>query len=210
MIYSKIAKELTMFSIFLQGLLLGYGACVPLGPINVLIANYALHSYKKALAMGMGAMSADIVYLLLVVFGLLKLLEGSLFLTAITFLGALFLLYIAYGTYQNRHKLMEKKALKEETLVQIYLKGFSLTFLNPYTVGFWISVGTLSSQSNVHPWVLLLGLILAILSWTTLMPLSIYKTKHLFNANVINIFSLVSTLILAGFGLLLLLKLFTA
>lgn len=197
-----------MFSIFLQGLLLGYGACVPLGPINVLIANYALHSYKKALVLGLAAMSADIVYLLLIVFGVLKLLEGTWFLTLITFLGAIFLLYIAYSTYQNRHQLMEKKSIKEETLLQIYIKGFSLTFLNPYALGFWISVGTLSSQGSAHPWVLLFGLIIAIASWITLMPLSIYKTKHLFNAKIINIFSLVSALILASFGLILLSTLF--
>lgn len=199
-----------MLSILLQGLMLGYGACVPLGPINVLIANYALHSYKKALAMGLGAMSADISYLLLIVLGLLKLLDGSWLLDVITFLGALFLLTIAYATYQNRHRLMEKKALKEEKLLQIYLKGYSLTFLNPYTVGFWISVATVSSQSVNQPLLLLSGLVLAILSWTILMPLFIYKSKHLLNADIINLFSIVSALILAGFGIVLMLSLFTA
>lgn len=197
-----------MLSIFIQGLLLGYGACIPLGPINILIANYALHSYKKALALGIGAMSADVTYLLLIVFGLLKLLEGSIFLKIITLLGALFLLYIAILTYQHRDQCMEEKTLQEESILKVYLKGYTLTLLNPYTVGFWLSVSTLQAKTTESPLWLLAGLILAILSWTTLMPLVIFKSKHLFSLTITRRLAIVSALILAGFALLLFIRLF--
>lgn len=193
-----------MLSIFVQGLMLGYGACIPLGPINVLIANYALRSYKQALAIGLGAMSADISYLLLVIFGLLKLIKGTWLLEIISFLGGFFLLYIAYLTYKNRHRVMQKKVLDKENIMRVYLKGFWLTLLNPYTVGFWISVATLSSQSVNQPVLLLSGLIVAIFSWTTLMPLFVHKSKHLLTDAMINIFSIVSASILAGFGVMIL------
>ncbi len=54
---------------FWEGIILGFGASVPIGPINVLIMSYALRSYSKAFAIGAGAMSADITYLLFVLFG---------------------------------------------------------------------------------------------------------------------------------------------
>ena len=195
-----------MFSTLLQGLLLGYGAAIPLGPINILIANYALHSYKKAFIMGLGAMSADITYLLFITFGVLKLLEGSFFLTFITFLGAIFLFYIAFLTYQQRNNTMKKQSLKHEHVLEIFIKGYTLTLLNPYTVGFWLSISTLQANLQTSPLWLILGLIFSITSWITLMPWMIYKSKHLFSAKIITLISLFSAVILAGFGLWLLLQ----
>lgn len=197
-----------MGSIFLQGLLLGYGAAVPLGPINVMIMNYALGSYKRAIMMGLGAMSADITYLLLIVFGLLKLLEGTLFLTLITVLGGLFLLYLAYGIYQNRHKQIKEAHLNHESYSKIYLKGFTLTFLNPYTVGFWLSVMSVAELTEAHL-TLLIGLVLAISSWIIVMPFVIYKSKHLFAARILTLFSLLSSAVLAFFGVMLLYRVMT-
>ncbi len=195
-----------MFSTLLQGLLLGYGAAIPLGPINILITNYALDDYKKAFVMGLGAMSSDITYLLFIMFGIMKLLEGTFFITLITFLGALFLLYLAFITFQNRDQMMQKKRLKKEPLWQIYLKGYSLTALNPYSIGFWLSISTLQSQEE-KPLFLILGLIIAILSWITLMPWIVHKSKHLLSAKTLTIFSLLSAVILAGFGILLMIRL---
>ncbi|MCH9812525.1 MAG: LysE family transporter [Epsilonproteobacteria bacterium] len=196
-----------MGTAFFQGLLLGYGAAVPLGPINVIIMNYALKSYKKALMMGLGAMSADITYLALILFGVLKLIEGTAYIKIITILGALFLLYLAYTTYTNRHKDINIKSEKEKRLLQVYMKGFMLTFLNPYTVGFWISVATLAEQAEAYHY-LVVGLIFAILSWIILMPLVIYRTKHLFSERVLSSFSLFSSVVLVTFGLVLLYSVF--
>ncbi len=195
-----------MFSTLLQGLLLGYGAAIPLGPINILIANYALHSYKKAFIMGLGAMSADITYLLLLTFGILKILEGTVFISLITFFGALFLLYLAIKTFQSRHQKMHKEHLHQEPAWKIYIKGYSLTLLNPYTVGFWLSISTLQSDEK-YAFILILGLILAIVSWIALMPWMIYKRKDLFSPQTITILSEISAIILAGFGIMLLIRL---
>ena len=40
---------------------MGLGVSVPIGPVNVLIMSYALRSYTKALCLGLGAMSADML-----------------------------------------------------------------------------------------------------------------------------------------------------
>lgn len=194
-----------MFAIFLQGLMLGYGAALPLGPINVLIANYALHSYAKALAMGMGAMSADITYLLLILYGVIGLLQGTLFLKVVGLFGGIFLLYLAYSIFVNRHQVMEKKRLQNERIVKIFIKGWTLTMLNPYTVGFWLSISTLGETQEGSALWLIAGLVVAITSWTTLMPLAIYRTKHLFSPRIITLFSLFSSAILGFFGFKLLL-----
>jgi L-lysine exporter family protein LysE/ArgO len=51
-----------MISSILSGITLGFGAAVPLGPINVIIMTNALRSYKSAVAVGLGAMSSDLIY----------------------------------------------------------------------------------------------------------------------------------------------------
>jgi len=52
-----------MVTSFLEGFLLGMGAAIPLGPINILLMNTALRDYKSAVTIGFGALSADTVYL---------------------------------------------------------------------------------------------------------------------------------------------------
>ncbi|MEA1918849.1 MAG: LysE family transporter [Campylobacterota bacterium] len=193
-----------MFAALLQGLLLGFGACVPIGPINIIIMNYALRSYKDALIFGLGAMSADIFYLVLITFSLLQLLKESLFLDIMTLAGALFLLYLAWGIFKGRHQHITKQNYTQIPSYKLYLKGFSLTALNPYTIGFWLSVSVLAERSGSYSTLVILGLTLAILSWITLMPLSIYKSRHLLSEKLLAYFALISALILAGFGTILL------
>jgi L-lysine exporter family protein LysE/ArgO len=196
-----------MLSAFLQGLLLGYGACIPIGPINILIMNYALRSHKDAVIFGMGAMSADIFYLFLISFGLLQFLKERFLLNIISILGALFLLYLAWGIFKNRHYHVKRQNLKKQSLLKLYLKGFSLTSLNPYTIGFWLSVSALAKQSDSYYLIILAGLILAIFSWITLMPLAVYKSRHLLSDKVLTLFSLFSAVVLSSFSVVLLFNL---
>ena len=63
---------------FLQGLLLGFSAAVPIGPVNVMIMSAAINSFRSAFAIGLGAMSADVAYLLLLAFGGLGYLQGEI------------------------------------------------------------------------------------------------------------------------------------
>jgi len=193
-----------MLSALLQGILLGYGASVPIGPINILIMNYALHNYKDAVIFGMGAMSADIFYLFLISFGVLQLLKESLLLNTISILGALFLLYLAWGIFKNRHYHVKRATLEKKSLIKLYIKGFSLTALNPYTIGFWFSVSLLAKQSHSHYLFILAGLMLAIISWITLMPLAIHKSTHLLSDKVLTRFAFFSAIVLASFGVVLL------
>jgi len=56
---------------FIEGILLGLGAAVPLGAINILVMNTALHRYSAAVAIGVGAITSDITYLIVILFGFL-------------------------------------------------------------------------------------------------------------------------------------------
>ena len=132
-------------SAFLQGLLFGFGAAVPIGPINVMIMTAALSSFWLAFAIGLGAMSADVLYLVLLAFGLLEYLQGEIISKAIGIFGICYLLYISYLIFKSADKPVkaneEIRAIKG-SFGKNYLKGFFATLTNPYTVGFWLSVAS--------------------------------------------------------------------
>ena len=196
-----------MIASLLSGISLGVGAAVPLGPINILIMTTALRSYTSAVAIGLGAMSADISYFILLYFLGEKIVKYPLISKFLALFGGLFLLYIAWLIFQGRNKPIQKLPSKTEfkDLAKSYLKGFSLTLLNPYTIAFWLSVTSLIATTHLHPIYTIVGIIFAILSWITLMPLAIHKTKHLISQKINWYFSILSASIMLFFAISLLL-----
>lgn len=201
---------ISTLSLFFEGFLLGLGAALPLGPINLLIMNEALKSYKKALALGFGAMSADISYLLLIFYGITNYLEEPLLLNILGIIGGFFLSYLAFLIFKGRnHHIGKKKPLKKATLFSNYIKGYLLTLLNPYTVLFWLSVTSYSTTTHSLG-ATLVGMICAIMLWITIMPYFIYKKRALISDKVSSIIAVVSSFIILFFGLSLLFKTFNA
>ena len=190
-----------MIASFLEGFLLGLGAAVPLGPINVLIMSNALRHYGAAVALGSGAMSADITYLLLILLGLFHFMENPTIKLIMAVAGSAFLLYLAWLIFKGRNEPIHLQKIEKPRLLSNWLKGYTLTLLNPYTVIFWLSVSAYIAAKNLDPLFTVLGLLSAILCWITLMPLAIHKTKHLFSQRIVTLFSVTSAAILAFFAL---------
>ncbi len=198
-----------MLESLLSGLALGAGAAIPLGPINILIMTNALRSYKSAVAIGLGAMSADIIYFLITLVGGLKLLQYKTLANALIIFGSLFLLYIAYQIFKGRNSKIDSTPIKVENsdVAKSYIKGLSLTLLNPYTIGFWLSVSTTISAKNLDIKFTISGIICAIVLWITIMPFIVHKNKHLVSDRVGYIFSVISSLIMLFFAISLMLDL---
>lgn len=199
---------MSLLSIFLSGFTLGLGAAVPLGPINILIMNEALQSYKKAVAIGFGAMSADITYLVLLLYGITNYFNNDSILDFLSLFGGFFLIYLAILIFRGRNKnISQTSPQKNTTVVSSYLKGYTLTLINPYTVLFWLSVTSYSTttQSLV---ITVLGLICAIMLWILIMPFLIYRRRSLISKELSSVIAICSSLIMLIFGLLLFVKLF--
>lgn len=197
-----------LISTFIEGALLGFGAAVPLGPINLLIMNEALKSYKKAVTIGFGAMSADVTYLLLIIYGITNYLKNPFFLNSLSALGGFFLAYLAFLIFKGRNKHIHKtKVSQDATLLSNYFKGYILTLLNPYTILFWLSVTTYST-TTASLVVTLFGMVSALLFWITVMPYFIHKQRSLISDKVSSIIASISSLIFLLFAFSLLFKSF--
>lgn len=197
-----------MLESFSQGILLGLGVAVPFGPLNVLILSYALKSFKNAFALGLGAMSADIFYMLLLLLGALHFLSEGLVRQIVAVLGFCFLTYMAFLMLKSKAKTLEFNAkFQQESVLKSYFKGFGLNILNPFIIGFWASVSLIFTQS-ASAQMMVLGLFLAILAWVFSLAFIVAKFSHLFTAKIVRIINVVSAVIIEYFALLLIWEIF--
>jgi len=189
-----------MTTSFVEGFLLGLGAAVPLGPINVLVMSSALHRYSAAVVIGVGAITSDMTYLMLILFGFLHLVDYPTLHDIMGTVGVLFLGYLAWTVWKNRNVPIHAVSTQRTTLWGHYLKGYILTLINPYSLIFWFSVSTYIAARELHTVATVAGLLLSTSLWVTLMPLVIHKTKHLISQRIARLFSTVSALILLFFA----------
>lgn len=193
-----------VLSTFAEGFTLGIGAAVPLGPINLLIMNQALSSYKKAVAVGFGAMSADITYLVLSFLGYISFFYEGIVLKLFSLVGGLFLLYLSFLTFKNRDaKVKQTSKEAKDTVISSYLKGYFLTLSNPYTILFWLSITTYASTSPSFV-TTVFGMVSAIFLWITVMPFIVYSKRELISNKLASLFASISSVILLYFAFMLL------
>lgn len=190
---------------FLQGLLLGFSAAVPLGPVNVMIMSAAIRSFWSAFAIGLGAMSADAAYLLLLAFGALEYLQGEAVEKVIGIFGFCYLAYISCVIFKNANRPVTADLQQgaEVKFSKNYAKGFFVTLANPYTVGFWLSVAGFA-KSFENAGAVVAGLAAAIFIWIVSMPFAVHKSAKFISQNIAKWLNYAGAVILLGFAFFLL------
>ena len=185
---------------FITGILLGLGVAIPIGPLNILIMNYSLSSFGRGFALGMGAMSADILYFVLLSFGVLVVFDNTWIFKSIALFGAIFLLYMAWACYKNASKMLAKISNTErgESLLACYLKGLGLNSINPFIVGFWLSLSSVVA-SSANWMIAALGVLLALFAWVLGLSIVTSLARRIISAKVARIFSYVSAVLMLFF-----------
>ena len=185
---------------FITGILLGLGVAIPIGPLNILIMNYSLSSFGRGFALGMGAMSADILYFVLLSLGVLVVFDNTWIFKSIALFGAIFLLYMAWACYKNASKMLAKISNTErgESLLACYLKGLGLNSINPFIVGFWLSLSSVV-VSSANWMIAALGVLLALFAWVVGLSFVTSLARRIISAKVARIFSYVSAVLMLFF-----------
>ena len=186
---------------FVEGFVLGLGAAVPLGPVNILIMSSALYRYSSAVAIGVGAITSDITYLILILFGFFNFVNHPTILLIMSIVGVVFMVYLAWMTWKSRNTSIHAVSTQKSTLWHNYLKGYLLTIINPYAVIFWFSVSSYIAARDLNILATVSGLLLSTSLWVILMPLMIHKTKHLISQRIAMLFSIISAMILLFFAI---------
>ncbi len=131
-----------MLGLLFRGILLGIGAAVPIGPVNVEIARRTLRfGVPAGFVVGCGAVTVDVGYAIFTSLGMRPLLLHPALQTALAIAGSALLLYLAWGCL--RGAVRQWRGTADETADAPvrrrtgYLTGLFMTLLNPMTLAFW-------------------------------------------------------------------------
>jgi threonine/homoserine/homoserine lactone efflux protein len=136
-----------------QGVILGLGAAVPIGPVNVQVARRALREgFSSGFALGCGAVTVDVIYAVVSSLSFAALLSKLLVARVVSIIGVILLLYLAGMCFRAAWQALgvdpieattlegSPQALPRRSSMSAYLTGFLMTLLNPMTLIFWFTV----------------------------------------------------------------------
>ncbi len=202
-----------MFHLIILGLFLGWGAAIPIGPLNLEIVRRNLsYGLASGTAIGLGACSGDLTYLILLSVGALTILAHGAALKVFGLIGAFILAWFGYQALTMKPQNDTYKEVVLKPVWRHYIEGYALVMISPYTVLFWLSVSSqiaTYASNGVHASVLIaIGVITGAVSWTLALNIALHYTKHKLSMRAMLWFNRIGGVIILGFALGCLVKVF--
>lgn len=176
------------------GMLLGVSLAGPPGPVTAIMVDRSIRSIPKGIAVGMGAMTADFILMILIlIFG--QATQISRFNEYIYVLGSLFFFYLAYSIW---HAKETDISTKRET--SGYAAGLTIGLVNPMQIGWWFTAGL--SVFQKFGIMTMVFLFIGIVIWVLFLAILVFKAASIYGDRVkigVKIFSITS---LTFFGIL--------
>lgn len=197
-----------MLHLIVFGLLLGWGAAIPIGAINLEIIRRNLKfGTSTGLTLGLGACSADVTFLILLSLGMLEILNYPFVLKIVGITGSFILGW--FGWMALKQKAVEintddSLVNPRNSLWKHSRDGYLLTLINPYSIIFWSSVSaTIASNVNnqYSTFYAGLGVLLGTLSWVFCLNVFLHVTRHRISKKTMQKINAAGGVILLGFAL---------
>jgi threonine/homoserine/homoserine lactone efflux protein len=185
-------------------LVLGISLAAPVGPIKLEMIKRGLrHGFWPSWLVGLGAATADLLYMMTIFFGLSPLLQIEFIRKGMLAIGISMLVFLGISTL--RDAFQNKKIIIDEpgTTRASYWTGLSLAFLNPYNFVFWFGIYGAALQSiPIHlgkevTFLISQFILLGIVLWNINVAFTAHFFRFLINEKIIQII-----MIFAGIGLL--------
>ncbi|OMD03675.1 LysE family transporter [Paenibacillus sp. FSL R5-0636] len=195
-------------NVFIGYMIIGLSLSAPLGPINAAQLDKGLRGgFMPAWIVGLGAVSADIIYMLLVYFGLIHLLDAPFVKVFLWLFGFFVLVYSGVDSIKNTGDILADGLRGNDTsLSKSYLSGFLMSLFNPLSILFWLGIygSILAKAVSEYPMQQLLiysgAIVLGILFWDVTMAAASSLFRKFLTVRVLKAISVLSGLSLIGFG----------
>lgn len=168
------------------GVVLGLSMAAPPGPVNAMIANESLISKLHGSAIGLGAMTADLIFFI-ITFMLRNVIPKEIIYPLYVIGGAL-MLYLSFLILKSPNNSNKSKKGN-------YLTGLLLGLSNPYQISWWLTAGLFMIDEfgiTIIP-----SFFIGILIWIFSFPFIINKIGNKYSKYV----KIFSVIILLGFGI---------
>jgi threonine/homoserine/homoserine lactone efflux protein len=131
---------MALLATFAAGVLFGLALAAPPGPMNAIIAEESvLRGWVAGVKAGLGAMTADLLFFVLALFGAVAFVRQFPWVQDAMFLvGGALMLYFAYGAVRDAGRQFRSGSVPES---RGFSKAFALSLSNPYQILFWLTAG---------------------------------------------------------------------
>ncbi|MGZ7444609.1 LysE family transporter [Paenibacillus sp. TH7-28] len=193
---------------FISYVLLGISLSAPIGPVNAAQLDKGIRGgFFHAWLVGIGALAADILYMLLVYFGVVHFLNTPFMKTFLWLFGFFILTYTGIESLKEAGKVELNEMRGGEPLMKSLLSGFMMSVSNPLSILFWLGIyGSVLAQAAstagkpeliVNSCAIITGLIL----WDLTMAGFASMFRRFLTNRILVVISVLSGLSLIGFGL---------
>ncbi|WP_150267405.1 LysE family translocator [Paenibacillus tepidiphilus] len=194
---------------FIGYILLGLSLSAPIGPINASQLDKGIRGgFLHAWLVGLGAICADVIYMLLVYFGVVHVLDAPFIKAFLWLFGFFVLIYTGYESIRDAGSISAADSRgQEESYAKSFVSGFLMSLFNPLSILFWLGIygSVLAKASSEYPLQQLLiysgGIVLGILLWDVTMATASSMFRRFLTLRVLRSISVISGLSLIGFGL---------
>jgi L-lysine exporter family protein LysE/ArgO len=189
--------------------LLGISLAAPIGPVNAAqLDNGIKNGFFSACVFGIGALLADVIYMLLVYLGVIKFIDMEFMRTFLWFFGCFVLTYTGIESMIKKEEFsLNSEQRGRPVLSRSLFSGFLISISNPLTILFWLGIyGSVLAQTAskyTHDQLLLYSsaMIAGILSWDFTMAGLASLAKNIFHTGFLKVISAASSLSMIGFGI---------
>lgn len=195
-------------SLFLSYVILGLSLSAPIGPINAAQLDRGIKKgFWHSWLFGLGAVLADILYMVLVYLGVVHFLSTPFMQTFLWLFGAFVLIYTGIESLINAGKVNISTKKKDESLIANLFSGFLMSLSNPMTILFWLGiygsvlVKTASDHGKSDLFLFSTAIIIGVLIWDLTMAGVSSIFRKLLSTRAITLISVLSGLSLISFGI---------
>lgn len=195
-------------SVLVSHFFLGLSLAAPIGPINAAQMDRGIRSgFWHAWLIGLGAMLADGVFMLLVYFGVIHFLDSPFMQTFLWLFGFFVLTYIGIETLIGAGRQDARQRKGDESPLKAFAAGFLMSISNPMSILFWLGVyGSVLAdmiakyeafEVALYSSTMMLGIML----WDLFMAVTASMFRRFLTNRLLAGISILSGLSLIGFGL---------
>lgn len=193
---------------FFSYLLLGISLSAPVGPINAAQINKGIHNgFYHAWLVGVGAMVADAIFMLLIYFGVAQFLTTPFMKSFLWLFGFFILVYTGIESIVAAKATISSDSTANESTGKSFRTGFFMAITNPLNIIFWLGIygAVLAKTSQVYSHSQLLlyssGIFLGIFLWDLIMASIASSFRKFLNIRALQFISVGAGVCLIGFGI---------
>ncbi|GLO67889.1 amino acid transporter [Oceanobacillus sp. E9] len=194
---------------FFSYVILGLSLSIPIGPINAAQLDKGIHQgFFHSWLVGVGGMFADVIFMLLIYFGVAPFLTTPFVKTFLWVFGCFILLYIGIESLTKAKSTLSNTSNVESTSkFNSFGTGFIIAISNPISIIFWLGIygsvlaKTTETSTNSQLLIYSSGIFLGIILWDIFMASVATSFRKFFHSKALYWISIIAGIVLIGFGI---------